>query len=460
MELNLEQLKKNFSTIKDIRMNVTNVFQILEHHLTKLKKTYAEFVNNNKQNLFVFGLDSFQFQSKLIDIEYADMKRLFLAINNRMYCEYYKLYRIIAEYVKENITDKKTLEMVKITNNFPVYKDLEPYKQYKFEMIQEIHENIILLLYGINQFIINKQMELQHHQRKQEIGLNINNFVTTFNYNILMTKEKGGLFMSYIEFFHNLHTKYLQRFAMKMNLMYNQVTHDIKFDDSHESSENKKKELIHDYEGDNIDKNLIKEIKRTFDDSSDTSTSETIAPSFDEIHNVENSVINEINPISTGIKMRSLFKKNVNKIMNGLKSLKMSEDINVKPSELLKSIESPKNGSNKESPKNGSSNNDTTNNDNCKNELTNNMTINHDLKLQIPPAFASKTAEEIFIEISKQCEEVTHQPSPKFSETSEMTIDKEMIEEKETIEENNITLSHDELTNVVKKKRKKRNKKK
>ena len=59
------------------------------------------------------------------------MKRLFLVINNRMYCEYYKLYKIIAEYVKDNIHDKKTQDLIKITNIFPVYKDLEPYKQYK-----------------------------------------------------------------------------------------------------------------------------------------------------------------------------------------------------------------------------------------------------------------------------------------------------------------------------------------
>ena len=146
MEVNLEQLKKNFITIKDIRNKVTTIFHILENHLKKLKNVYSEFITNNKQNLFVFGLDSFQFQSKLIDIEYDDMKRLFLAINNRMYCEYYKLYKIIVDYVKEYIQDKKTLEIVKVTKLFPVYKDLEPYKQYDFEITQEIHENIILLL--------------------------------------------------------------------------------------------------------------------------------------------------------------------------------------------------------------------------------------------------------------------------------------------------------------------------
>ena len=68
--------------------------------------------------------------------------------------------------MKQNISDKKTLDLIKITNNFPVYKDLEPYKQYKFEMIQEVHENIILLLYEINEFIINKENELQGHQKK------------------------------------------------------------------------------------------------------------------------------------------------------------------------------------------------------------------------------------------------------------------------------------------------------
>ena len=267
MEVNLEQLKKNFITIKDIRNKVTTIFHILENHLKKLKNVYSEFITNNKQNLFVFGLDSFQFQSKLIDIEYDDMKRLFLAINNRMYCEYYKLYKIIVDYVKEYIQDKKTLEIVKVTKLFPVYKDLEPYKQYDFEITQEIHENIILLLYAINEFIVNKESELEIHKKKQASGLNINNFVTTFNYNVLMIKEKGLLFISYIEFFHTLHTKYLQRFVMKMNLMYSQVTHDIRFEDTPKTSNSKKKELIDNFQNEQVNKSLIKQIRSSFDDS-------------------------------------------------------------------------------------------------------------------------------------------------------------------------------------------------
>jgi len=334
--MNLEQLKKNFGTIKDIRNKVTNIFLILEEHLKKLKQTYAEFVLNNKQNLFVFGLDSFQFQSKLIDIEYEDMKRMFLAINNRMYCEYYKLYKIVVEYVKEYITDKKTLELVKTLNTFPVYKDLEPYRQYNFDLIQELHEHIILLLYGISDYIQNKENELQLHQKKQEIGLNINNFVTTFNFNIIMIKEKGMLFISYLDFFHTLHTKYLQRFSMKMNLMYSQVTHDIRFEDAPQTSDLKKKELLNTYQEDNIDKSLLKQIKRSIDDS-DSNVSDSpsrsgtleqiiLSPTIkDETNNtssplkinIEEKTKETINQTINQTGLSSVFKKNIKKVMTG-----------------------------------------------------------------------------------------------------------------------------------------------
>jgi hypothetical protein len=435
MEINLEQLKKNFLTIKDIRGKVIDVFNILETHLVKLKKTYSEFVENNRQNLFVFGLDSFQFQSKLIDIEYDDMKRLFLAINNRMYCEYYKLYKIISEYVKENIPVKKTLELIKLTNNFPVYKDLEPYKQYKFELIQGLHENIVLLLYEINEFIINKENELGIHKKKQDIGLNINNFVTTFNYNILMIKEKGMLFISYIEFFHNLHTKYLQRFAMKMNLMYNQVTHDIRFEDGPNTSETKKKELIHSFESDNIDRSLIKEIRRSFNDSESNSSEspekfdntkyelsiekntnnlyinavEQNAP-ITELENSKCLIINQRSASNdeksesprifntNNEKYKNMFKNNVKKMISGMNIFKKKQN-----EDTISNVssESALNENNIKSPESSMIIKTNSEDENEKQD-NNNNNVNNDSIIH-----KSRSAEEIFKEISKQCNELT-----------------------------------------------------
>ena len=184
MESKLVKLKTDFNNIINVRTTVKNIFDILQIRIDKLKILYAEFIKTSKNQMFVFGLDSFHFQSKLIDIEYDDMKRLFLAINNRMYCEYFKLYKIIIDYITTNINDTKITEIVKV-NTYPIYKDLEPFKEYKFEIILDIHENILNLLSIIISTLNNKENELLLHKNKQSIGLNIDNFITTFNYNII-----------------------------------------------------------------------------------------------------------------------------------------------------------------------------------------------------------------------------------------------------------------------------------
>jgi hypothetical protein len=242
MESKLLKLKTDFNNIINVRTTVKNIFDILQIRINKLKKLYEEFIKNNKTQMFVFGLDSFNFQSKLIDIEYDDMKRIFLAINNRMYCEYFKLYKIIIEYITVTVIDKKIIEMVK-TNNYPIYKDLEPYKEYKFEIILDIHENILNLLSILISTLNNKENELLLHKNKQSIGLNIDNFITTFNYSIIVMREKIIMFITYIEFFHKLHTKYLKRFANKIQLMYNHINNDIHFDETSIEENNDKKNI-------------------------------------------------------------------------------------------------------------------------------------------------------------------------------------------------------------------------
>ena len=231
MESRLLNLKNDFNNLINIRNNVKNIFEILQLRIDKLKLLYSEFIQNNKNQVFVFGLDSFHFQSKLIDVEYDDTKRLFMAIGNRMYCEYFKLNKIIIEYILNNINDKKITEIIQI-NNYPIYKDLEPFKEYKFETLMDIHENILKMITVLVSELNNKENELTIHKTKQHIGLNIDNFVTTFNFNNNVMKEKITMFITYIEFFHKLHKKYLKRFSNKIQLIYTDINNDIKFDES------------------------------------------------------------------------------------------------------------------------------------------------------------------------------------------------------------------------------------
>jgi len=232
MDAKLQKIRNVFNKIKDIRIQVMNVFSMLEVKLTKLKLMTSEFIKGNHDATFVFGLDSFKFQSRLIDFEYADMQKYFYALNNRMYCEYYKLFKIVSEYVDKTIGTNKTFEMIKSNSVFPIYKDLELYKQYNFETIEEVHKTIILLLGGIQEHIVAKEVELENYRAKQHSGLNINNFVNTFLFNVTMIKHNLGLFISYLDFFHNIHMKHFKRFAKKMKSMDDYLNEDITFDDS------------------------------------------------------------------------------------------------------------------------------------------------------------------------------------------------------------------------------------
>lgn len=234
----VNNLKTEFIKLTNVRENIIVIFDNLDSKIAKLKDFYAEFIQHNKNSLYIFGLDSFRFQGKMLDMEHDDMKRLFAAINNRIYCEYYKLCKIIVEYIISNFNDVtdansvKLLESVKSCNNYPIYKDLEPYKEYEFSIVQSIHENIIILFCSINRYIVNKENELNNYKIKNEFGFNIDNFVHTLYHNIVVMREKLALFMTYNEFFHTLHTKYLNRFFDRMRLMYNQITVDVKFDEA------------------------------------------------------------------------------------------------------------------------------------------------------------------------------------------------------------------------------------
>jgi hypothetical protein len=295
MENRISKLKTDFNNITVIRNNVKNVFDILQLRINKLKMFYSEFIKNNKNKLFVFGLDSFHFQSKLIDVEYDDMKRLFLAINNRMYCEYFKLYKITTEYVYENINDKKITEIIKV-NNFPVYKDLEPFKEYSFEITTEIHENILIIVNSIISNLNTRENELNIHRGKQALGLNIDNFITTYNFELTVIKEKISMFLTYIEFFHKLHTKHLKRFSNKIQLMYTHISTDIRFDDTIEINKDKKKEIAEDFTGEEIKLNIEESIQTNVAIITDE---ESIKMINDIIESNDDKSVHNNTPIST-----------------------------------------------------------------------------------------------------------------------------------------------------------------
>jgi hypothetical protein len=287
MDDRLTQLKTDFIKFTDLKQDNVHTLTILDGRIKKIKQIYSEFIQTNREHLFIFTLDSFYFQSKLIDIEYEDILRVFHSITNRMYCDYYKLFKIIIDYVFQNIPDKKLIELIHVNDHFPVYKDLEPFKQYDFQHIQHLHEILLVILTYLYGHITNKEHDLKIYQTKNKIGLNIDSFVNTFNFNNTVMKEKINLFVTYIEFFHKLHTKYFRRFTTKTQLLLSQINNDIKLDNPMEAHD-KKKEIMNEFAENNIDKDILRELRHSIsDDSSSTSTyssSNPFEPIQEETH--------------------------------------------------------------------------------------------------------------------------------------------------------------------------------
>jgi len=289
MDKRINNLKIDFTKVIDLKNENVKMFETLEGKIGQLKVIYSEFIKSNKQHLFIFGLDSFHFQGKLIDIEYDDMKRLYSAITNRIYCEYFKLYKIVVDYIIENIPDdKKILDLINVNKtSYPIYKDLEPFKQYDFEIIQSVHETIITLLASIHNYFLNKEHDLKQHQLKNATGLNIDNFIHTFNYNNVVLREKLTLFVTYIEFFHRLHTKYFTRFTTKMQLFTSQILHDIKFEDSIEMHKMKRKSMMETLMSENVNTDILHDLKKSMSEPSSTPKSSSLSSSsFDSTNDV------------------------------------------------------------------------------------------------------------------------------------------------------------------------------
>ena len=171
-----------------------------------------------------------------------------------MYCEFFKLYKIITEYIKTSITDKKIKELLNIHNQYPVYKDLEPYKVYEFETIESIHAVVLELLVSLVNLYLTKEDELKKYQNKNKVGFNIDNFVNTIMFNNIMLREKIHLFINYLTFFHKLQIKYLTRYTHKLELVISQLDSDIDFEEKKDSIEEPEM-VVEEYKNKNVVEN-------------------------------------------------------------------------------------------------------------------------------------------------------------------------------------------------------------
>lgn len=233
LTLKMNSLKSKFDELKEVKNDIHIIFEILHIKIMKLKNIYQDFLRENKNNLSVFGLDSFKFQNKLIDTEYNNMWDFYTLITNRMYCDYYKLYTIIGEFVVHKVDNEKIKVLgVDYDKKYAKYNYLNIYKHYEFSITISIFDDIMNLIVNLIDYLNTLGLQLDSYDTKKRNGLNIHNFVYTFAYKKSLLEEQIQLYINYLDFFLRLHTKYLLQFTEKIRVMYNQTNKDIQFEDT------------------------------------------------------------------------------------------------------------------------------------------------------------------------------------------------------------------------------------
>jgi hypothetical protein len=111
--------------------------------------------------------------------------------------------------------------------SYPVYKDLEPFHEYKLEDIKDLHTNILLLINKLYLQLTSKVDTVDHYNENHKIGFSISNFLNTLEHENRLLKEQITLYINYVSFFHISEKRQLKRLFVKMQEFYREIEENI-----------------------------------------------------------------------------------------------------------------------------------------------------------------------------------------------------------------------------------------
>ena len=126
--VNINKLKHNFQSLLKLQKNITDVRTTAHKKLQESKQVYNDLSKKNNKKVLLFCLDAFFFQYKTFTLEMEHLDKFRALLNNRVYCDYYKLNQLIVEFIQKNKAELDIEETQ--TKSFPTYKELEPFQQY------------------------------------------------------------------------------------------------------------------------------------------------------------------------------------------------------------------------------------------------------------------------------------------------------------------------------------------
>lgn len=223
MEQQLETIKTEFSIVKENIHAITNNLTTVKKKLDRLKQIYSDMIStNSNKKIFLFCLESFNFQIKSFSVDADNLHKSLLLVSNRVYCDYYKLLKLI-RVIFEEYKYAFPKELVEL----PAYDVLNPMFEYGVDDIVKIHANVCLLIKTLIEYYDNNCDNIESYNTKSQTGICIFNFIKTLEYDNSVLKDQIILYLNYLDFFKTTQTKHLVKLLGKMDAFQKDISSEI-----------------------------------------------------------------------------------------------------------------------------------------------------------------------------------------------------------------------------------------
>lgn len=222
-----DDIDSGFDEIIEYRITIKKYIEDIEHIKETIKQNYVECIEKETKNFF--GLDSVHFQNKVIELEYLNILEMEQYINSRIYGDYYKLFILMKDYLEDKllVSQYKSIKEFSKLKKYPIYKDLDKKTKYEFDVINDMHQDVIHIIKRVNEIHYQNDETIHSTQQAVSQGINLDNYIINqqhINEELLLTNE---LHEKYVRVYHRFHKKLLKNFIEKMTLLYQQMNNYI-----------------------------------------------------------------------------------------------------------------------------------------------------------------------------------------------------------------------------------------
>lgn len=213
----------DFDKMKSMRSNIKKLIEKIKSRTEELKTNYSKYAKNESDDFF--GLDSFQFQIKMLKLEFDDIYKMYVFLENRIYGDYFKLLMVIKNYIFTNLkeTQYRKIKELQGISRYPVYKDLESFKKYDFHIIYEIHHDIIMIIHAIGDILKDNDHEIRTNEQNLVMGIKIDNYINNYKFKNESLRIAMYYYNNYLQVYHKYHYDLLNKFLAKIQLVKDQL---------------------------------------------------------------------------------------------------------------------------------------------------------------------------------------------------------------------------------------------